>query len=115
MTNWKQIDLKDHIAFDTDKSAFMADIVQSDRLISKMICYEKGQETPLHCHPDQDELFHVLKGQGSMIIEDKKIVLKPLMALAVPAGTIHGVFADQSSRLVITFVKSPGSGKKLIV
>lgn len=109
---WHMIKLDEKIDFNQEKADHTVDIAKSDRLLSKLICYDMGQSTPVHSHKSQDEIFYVVEGFGTILLNEKEVKLEPTCCLFVPAGTKHGIKADQDSRLVITFVKSPGSIKK---
>ncbi len=106
---WHATKLADHIEFNTVKRDHTVNIAKSDKILSKMICYDAGQSTPVHSHATQDEVFYVIKGKGTMILNDKNVLLETMMVIFVPAGTKHGINADKNSQLVITFVKSPGT------
>jgi quercetin dioxygenase-like cupin family protein len=110
---WHLEKLDNKISFDQDQSDHRLLIAQSGRLESKMVCYARGQSTPAHQHEAQDEIFHVIQGRGTIVLDGEKMLLEPLTAVFVPAGTRHGIRAGQDSTLVITFVKSPGKGRKI--
>lgn len=111
---WRVERLEGKIEFDKEKPDYAVSIAKSGRFVSKMICYEKGQSTPVHLHKTQDEIFHVIQGKGTITLDGEAVLLEPMTAIFVPAGTQHGIRADRDSRLVITFVKSPGKGQKII-
>lgn len=79
----------------------------SENIITELLCYEPGQSTPMHHHPQQDEIFYVVEGTGTITVgeEQGRVVANSLYF--VPAQTPHGLTAD--SRLVLLFFKAPGS------
>lgn len=86
-------------------------LFQSDRMISNMMCYEPGQETPTHAHKRQDEIFFIVEGRGTVAVADEDIAVGPTSVVFVPAGTPHSVRPASDSRLVLFYVKAPGSDR----
>lgn len=86
-------------------------LLGSQRIVTELLCYEAGQSTPVHHHPQQDEVFYVLEGSGKILIRNDgvetvtKADTKSL--ILVPAGTQHGLVAD--TRMVVLFFKSPAT------
>ena len=80
----------------------------SEKIVAELLCYEPGQATPLHQHPQQDEVFYVLEGNGKIFIGEEEDI-NPGSLIFVPAQTRHGMTAANNSRLVILFFKAPGS------
>jgi len=86
-------------------------LLGSDKIVAEMVCYEPGQATPEHVHPKQDEIFYVVEGTGTMIVNGEEIPLKPTSLILVKAREKHGVRTLPDSRLVLMFIKAPGSTK----
>ena len=86
-------------------------LLGSDKIVAEMVCYEPGQATPEHIHPKQDEIFYVVEGTGTMIVNGEEIPLKPTSLILVKAREKHGVRTLPDSRLVLMFIKAPGSTK----
>jgi len=83
-------------------------VLQSKGSICEIVCYEPGQNTVLHKHPMQDEIFYVIEGTGTIIFEDRDdIPVRQSSVVFVPAGTTHGI-ATGDERLSIMFTKGPG-------
>jgi quercetin dioxygenase-like cupin family protein len=89
-------------------------LLGSDKIIAEMVCYEPGQATPEHVHPKQDEIFYVVEGAGTMIVNSEEIPLKPTSLILVKAHEKHGVSTLPDSRLVLMFIKAPGSTKTAV-
>lgn len=85
------------------------DVVKSPRIVAELLCYEPGQGTPVHQHPQQDEIFHVIEGRGSMNIDGDEVAVKAGSMLIVPAESRHGVAAASDSRLVMLIYKAPAT------
>ena len=62
----------------------------------------------MHSHPDRDEIFFVIEGEGSLVIEEEGIPVSRGSFVLVPAGVRHMARADRDSRLVVMFTKGAG-------
>jgi mannose-6-phosphate isomerase-like protein (cupin superfamily) len=49
-----------------------------------------GQELPVHVHDHEHEVFDVLAGRGTMLLDGESVELKPGDTVFVPAGVHHG-------------------------
>lgn len=83
-------------------------LLQSDGLISEMVCYEPGQDTVPHHHPNQDEIFYVVEGNGTIRIGEETVAVSASSVVFAPRDTQHAISAAADSRLVILFFKGPG-------
>jgi mannose-6-phosphate isomerase-like protein (cupin superfamily) len=43
----------------------------------------------LHYHAQTDEIYHVIGGTGTMVLDDETIALQPGVVVYVPRGTKH--------------------------
>jgi quercetin dioxygenase-like cupin family protein len=79
-------------------------LLASKDLVTRINCYEPGQITPLHMHPDDDEFVFCVEGRGALTFEAHDDV--PLLAgtLAIlPAGLAHRIEAAADSRMVVIY------------
>ena len=44
--------------------------------LMRLLCFEPNQKVPLHRHPEADEIFYVLKGQGEISVGAEKAKVK---------------------------------------
>src|SRR4051812_35379447 len=55
-------------------------------LVTRMNCYEPGQITPLHLHPDDEEFVFCVEGRGAVTFETRDDVpLVPGTIVSLPA------------------------------
>jgi quercetin dioxygenase-like cupin family protein len=80
----------------------------SPNMITELLCYEPGQGTPIHHHPQQEEIFYIVEGSGTIVIGDEEAQVTRSSLYFVPPQTRHGITAGDE-RLVILFFKAPGS------
>jgi quercetin dioxygenase-like cupin family protein len=84
-------------------------LLASKDLVARMNCYEPGQVTPMHIHPNDDELIFCLEGRGAITLADRDDVpMVPGSLVAVPAGLLHGIAAASDSRMVVIYTTNAG-------
>ena len=52
-------------------------------------CWEPGQVSPNHCHPDATEIYFCFEGGGIMRTADQTIEVKPGAFVVHPPGEVH--------------------------
>jgi quercetin dioxygenase-like cupin family protein len=52
-------------------------------------CWEPGQISPYHCHPEATEIYFCYAGGGTMRTPDRTIDVKPGSFVVHPAGELH--------------------------
>ena len=101
--------LNDLVAFDKDARLVRKKLFQSEIIVAEIVCYEPGQLTKTHVHPNQDEIFFCLDGRGVITFAAQAdIPIEKGSAVFVPKGTEHGVQTVGEERLVLVFTKGPG-------
>jgi quercetin dioxygenase-like cupin family protein len=58
-----------------------------------IVGWEPGQISPIHAHPDADEVYHVLEGEGLFNDGCEEARLGPGATVVFPAGEVHQVSA----------------------
>lgn len=53
-----------------------------------------GKDVALHNHPNHDEIFYCIKGEGFGILEDSEKPLSIGKEFIVPAGIMHSIRSD---------------------
>src|SRR5829696_7749210 len=84
-------------------------LLSSKDLVTRMNCYEPGQITPLHMHPNDDEVVFCVEGRGAVTFEAREDV--PLVAgalVSLPAGLAHRIEAAPDSRMVVIYTTNAG-------
>ena len=52
-------------------------------------CWEPGQASPYHCHPDATEIYFCFEGGGTMRTPSATIAIEPGMFVVHPRGELH--------------------------
>lgn len=61
------------------------------------------KKVALHKHPNHDEIFYCIKGEGFGVLEDSNVQLTVGKAFIVPAGVMHALKSD-SEMYVTSFL-----------
>ena len=84
-------------------------LLDSNDFVTRMNCYEPGQVTPLHMHPDDDEVVFCVEGRGAVTFEERDDVpLVPGSLVSLPAGLAHRIEAAADSRMVVVYTTNAG-------
>lgn len=67
---------------------------------------KKGKQLEIHSHPDGEEYYLFLDGNGEMLIGDKWIIVKKDDFIAVPSGKNHSVKNDNSKDLIFITIRT---------
>lgn len=70
-----------------------------------------GEKVPAHVTP-VDVLFHVLEGEGSVIIGEERAKVKEGEIIVSPANIPHALEADAGLRFSFLVIKTPNPKKK---
>jgi quercetin dioxygenase-like cupin family protein len=74
--------------------------------LMRLLCFEPNQSVPLHRHPEADEVFCVLEGQGEISVGGEKVKAKNGFFVKAPAGVLHQ-WKNGKERLVLISVLIP--------
>lgn len=84
-------------------------LLGSNDLVTRMNCYEPGQITPFHVHPNDDEVIFCVEGRGAITFDGRDDVpLSPGSLVSLPAGLPHGIAAAADSRMVVIYTTNAG-------
>jgi quercetin dioxygenase-like cupin family protein len=76
-------------------------LFDGEAFYGRLLCFAWGNVVPYHKHEHIDEVFDVLEGEGTILIDGREMPGTPGTILYVPAGIEHGFRADGSERWVI--------------
>lgn len=98
--------LTDMIEF-ADRRRVRKAILSEELLEAELVCYEPGQGTREHFHRDQEELYYIIEGRGSITIGGETSQVEAGDLIFSPADTPHSIEVGDE-RMVMFFVKGPG-------
>ena len=67
-----------------------------------------GQSTRPHFHPQAEEIYYILKGQGRMRLGGEDRFVGPGDAIAIPPGATHQIIHEGREDLVFLCCCAPG-------
>ena len=67
-------------------------------------CWEPGQISPNHCHPNATEIYFCFQGGGVMRTPDRTIEIKPGAFVVHPPGELHE-YANGTQRSLLFRVR----------
>ncbi len=71
-------------------------------------CWEPGQISPFHCHPDATEIYFCFEGGGRMRTPDRAVEVVPGSFVVHPPGEVHE-YANGPQRTLLFRVRYGGS------
>ena len=81
-------------------------LTSTSRSDISIACWEAGQTSPIHAHPEADEIYHVIEGEGLFNDGRAERRLGPGGTVIFPAGEAHQVSAV--TRMVLYRVQAGG-------
>ena len=66
-----------------------------------------GRATMPHLHPQAEEIYYILEGQGEMILAHEKRTVVPGDAIAIPPGIPHQIINETSEPLIFLCCCAP--------
>jgi quercetin dioxygenase-like cupin family protein len=76
-------------------------LFDGESFFGRLVCFSRGQVVPYHRHDHQDEVFDVVEGEGTILIDGSEMRAAPGMMLYAPAGIEHGFRADGTDEWVV--------------
>ena len=67
-------------------------------------CWEPGQVSPYHCHPDATEIYFCFSGGGTMRTPEHTVEVTPGSLVVHPAGEVHE-YANGAQRTLLFRVR----------
>ena len=99
----------DHAHIREDKP-FKTTFWLSERLLVGLNTLGPGQQQPLHEHPHQDKVYHVLAGEGFFSVGEERSRCGPGDLILAPAGVFHGVENRGDAPLSFLTIIAPAPG-----
>ena len=102
------IALSEAISF-SSKARVNKELLTASMAEVRMNCYEPGQITPMHMHPDEEEVMIVIEGNGELLFkEHDNLPIKQGDLIHLPSDQYHAIRAADDSRMVLVYFMKPG-------
>jgi mannose-6-phosphate isomerase-like protein (cupin superfamily) len=87
-------------------------LVRPETAGSRLVDYRISTYQPMayvetHSHKVQEQIYHVLEGEGSMEIEGKKTIVRRHDVVFIPPGVSHSICNNGISDLTFIVVTTP--------
>ena len=90
-----------------DEKFQKVNIFDSPRMFCDIYCFEPGQAQTLHSHEDNDKIYYVLEGIGTLTVGEESRQVEAGWAVLCPPGEDHGVVNTGGDRLVLLVFMAP--------
>ena len=102
---WQQF--PNHFGGALSKPLVMPQTAGSRHLDYRISMYQPMAYVELHAHKVQEQIYHVLEGEGLMEIDGEKRLLRKHDVIYLPPGTMHAIQNSGLVDLVFLVVTSP--------
>ena len=102
---WRQF--PDHLGGALSKPLVMPETAGSQHIDYRISMYQPMAYVKLHRHKVQEQVYHVLEGEGLMEIGDVTRVVRRHDVIFLPPGVEHSIANSGISDLVFLVVTSP--------
>jgi mannose-6-phosphate isomerase-like protein (cupin superfamily) len=104
-TPWRQF--PNHVGGALSKPLVMPETLGSKHLDYRISMYQPMAYVERHAHKVQEQVYHVLEGEGLMEVGDRTQVVRKHDVIYLPPGVPHSISNTGLSDLVFIVVTSP--------
>ncbi len=79
----------------------------------RISCYEPGAHVENHVHKIQEQIYHVLSGEGVLIVDGERRLVRANDVTFIPPGVWHEFHCTGTDTLVFLVITSPPSDDHL--
>ena len=73
----------------------------------RISCYQPMSLVEPHAHKVQEQIYHVLEGEGLMELDDEKTVVRSGDVIFIPPGVRHAIYNTGLTDLLFLVVTTP--------
>jgi mannose-6-phosphate isomerase-like protein (cupin superfamily) len=103
----KWLQFPNHFGGALSKPLVMPDTAQSKHLDYRISMYQPKACVAKHSHKVQEQVYHVLEGEGLMTVGDEERVVRKHDFIFLPPGVEHAIENTGTSDLIFIVVTSP--------
>lgn len=70
-------------------------------------CYAPGHHMEPHVHKEREQVYHILEGDGVLVIDGVRHRVGPGDVAYFPAGVWHGLYNESTANLVFVIASGP--------
>ena len=79
----------------------------AEHLSAGMFWLAPGNETVADIHPEAEEIYYVVSGQGRLVMDGEEFLVSKGMTVYIPAGVNHQSFNDGEEELCYFYAFGP--------
>lgn len=103
--DWQQF--PGHFGGALSKALVRPETCGSKRIDFRISCYQPMAYVQEHVHQVQEQVYHVLQGEGLLTLDGKRVLLRKDEYVFVPPGVHHSFTNNGTEALVFLVVTSP--------
>ncbi len=73
----------------------------------RISCYEPGAYVESHVHKVQEQIYHVLEGEGVLVTDGERRVVRANDVAFIPPGVVHELHCTGTEPLVFLVITTP--------
>jgi quercetin dioxygenase-like cupin family protein len=89
------------------KAIVTPDTVGSRFFDHRISCYEPGAHVESHSHKVQEQIYHVLSGEGILIVDGERRLVRANDVTYIPPGVVHEFHCTGTDTLTFLVITSP--------
>jgi mannose-6-phosphate isomerase-like protein (cupin superfamily) len=89
------------------KAIVTPDLVGSRFFDHRISCYEPGAFVESHVHKVQEQIYHVLSGEGVLVVDGERRLVRSNDVTYIPPGVVHEFHCTGTDTLVFLVITSP--------
>lgn len=89
------------------KAIVSPDTMHSRFFDHRISCYEPGAYVEAHVHKIQEQIYHVLSGEGILILDGEHRLVRANDVTFIPPGVVHEFHCTGTDTLVFLVITSP--------
>jgi quercetin dioxygenase-like cupin family protein len=74
-------------------------------------CYAPGHYMEPHTHKVRDQVYHILEGEGVLVIDGERHHVGKGDYAYLPAGVSHGLYNESMANVIFVIASSPAEDK----
>ena len=102
---WKQF--PGHFGQALSKEIVSRESLGSQHLDYRLSCYEPGAYVARHSHRRQEQIYHILRGRGLVILDGRETPVGPDDVMFIPPRVEHELHCTGTEELVLLVITSP--------
>lgn len=101
-----------HFGGALSKALVRPETTGSAQIDYRISCYQPMARVALHAHKFQDQVYHVLDGEGMMEMDGKRQVVRKHDVIYIPPGVSHAISNTGLGDLTFIVVTTPADDEK---